>query len=142
MLIQTTKSLVSLGTERMCRLPHFVGFLGKRNLFCFSGTIEAFKQLGKVKHNRQVTKEIGVLEWMIKDTVTKKASDMMTQHWNVNPDVFKKITFAVLDDEGNQLDLVIEEKWYSSYYDVKEKSIAISFSTTSSSLETKIIIKA
>ena len=139
------------GADQMLKGGRFIWYkwtkkakasLKKETYFNFKGTVEAFKQLGGMKHSRQVTKEPNILEWVIKDTVTKKANDVMVQHWHVNPDMFKKITFVAIDNEGNQLEPVIEKKWYSSYYGVKEESIAVSFSTKLNSLETKIIIKA
>lgn len=138
------------GQDQMLKGSRFIWFywikkvratlLKNTDLFEFNGCIEAFRQLGTVSHNRQVTKKPHLTQWNITDTLTKARKDTMVQHWHVNPAVFEKITFTAVAGDGTTLTPVVEEKWYSSYYGVKEKSIAISFATLSDTMHTKVVI--
>ncbi|WP_397300219.1 alginate lyase family protein [Nonlabens ulvanivorans] len=115
--------------------------LNKPGYYTFNGTIDAFRHLGTIKHNRTVIKKPEIHNWKVEDSVTGKSNKIMTQHWNVNPLLKEKVTFAARDEYDNIISPNIEKKWYSSYYGVKEESIAISFSTTTSVINTQISIK-
>ena len=64
-----------------------------------------------------------------------------------------RIVSIIADDTGNSpdalhtyfssqfLEPLIEEKWHSSYYGIKEKSIRLSFKTKTNKFTTKIIYK-
>ena len=45
-----------------------------------------------------------------------------------------------MDEKGNLLSPLIEEKWYSSYYGIKERSIRITYKTKGNKFTTKINI--
>ena len=46
-----------------------------------------------------------------------------------------------MDINNEKLEPLIEEKWHSSYYGTKEKSIRLSFKTKTNKFTTKIIYK-
>ncbi|MGJ8684768.1 MAG: alginate lyase family protein [Nonlabens sp.] len=115
--------------------------LGKPDYYNFEGKINAFRHIGTIEHVRKVLKKPGVHEWTVDDSVTSKSNKKMTQHWNVNPLLIEKVTFVARDEKDNVLTPVIEKKWYSSYYGIKEESIAVSFTTKNSVIHTQISIK-
>lgn len=138
------------GQDQMLKGGRFIWFywikkakakLVKNTDFEFEGFINAYRQLGTIHHTRKVVKEPKSLNWQIIDTVGSK-SQLMTQHWHVNPATFEKITFVAVDESGKEIKPVIEEKWMSSYYGVKEPSMALKFETTGTTIITNIIIKA
>jgi len=138
------------GQDQMLKGGRFIWFywikkakakLVKNNNFEFEGSIDAYRQLRTIHHTRKVVKEPKALSWQVIDTVGSK-SQLMTQHWHINPATFEKITFVALDESGKEIKPMLEEKWMSSYYGVKEPSIALKFETTSTTITTKILIKA
>jgi hypothetical protein len=116
--------------------------LTKNSNYIFEGSIDAYRQLGTINHNRRVEKTPGILEWNITDRVSGNQNQEIKQYWHINPLVQESITFVAIDAEGKELLPTVEEKWYSSYYGVKEKSMALSFSTLSTAITTQLIIKA
>ncbi|ARN70868.1 hypothetical protein BST91_03995 [Nonlabens tegetincola] len=137
------------GNDQMLKGGRFIWYkwvkrvkasLKKENAYRFNGSIKAFRHLGGIVHNRKVIKIPNKLEWKVIDIVRDTKNNTITQHWHVNPDLFEKVTFAAKDSLNNELSYEIKEKWYSSYYGVKEKSIEVSFSTQTNSIQTQIII--
>ncbi|MDP5078643.1 MAG: heparinase II/III family protein, partial [Nonlabens sp.] len=136
------------GQDQMLKGGRFIWFywvkkatatLTKKTNFEFTGSIDAYRQLGTINHTRKVSKEPETFNWEVIDTVCTK-SQVMTQHWHINPAMFEKITFVAVDAAGNELKPEIEEKWMSSYYGVKEPSIALKFETGSTTITTQITI--
>ncbi|HLV42392.1 MAG TPA: hypothetical protein VKY37_08945, partial [Brumimicrobium sp.] len=60
--------------------------------------------------------------------------------WHVNPEVFDLVEIQCENLKGETITPVIEEKWHSSYYGVKEKSMRYCFSGNET-LRTTIKIK-
>ena len=52
------------------------------------------------------------------------------------------IDFIAVDGNGNVIEPILSEKWYSSYYGVKEPSIEVTFATQTQIINTQINIKA
>ncbi|MFK7747162.1 MAG: alginate lyase family protein [Kordia sp.] len=113
----------------------------KENAYEFDGNIKAFAQLGNnITHHRKVTKTASKNRWDIQDTVQNKKDHSIYQYWHVHPDYFDKVNIITKDDQGNILEPLVEEKWFSGYYGIKEKSLRITFKTNRSSLNTSIEI--
>jgi len=113
------------------------------NNYQFKGYIRAFRHLRKnIKHHRIVKKYISENVWEVTDTVTNTESLCLYQYWHLNPDVIDRVEILTLDENGTLLDPLIEEKWYSGYYGIKEKSIRMTYRTFGSRFVTKIKIIA
>ena len=52
-----------------------------------------------------------------------------------------KLSITSLDRNNKKLEPILEEKWYSSYYGVKEKSTRLSFESNTNMFTTKITYK-
>ena len=108
----------------------------------FTGEIEAFKEIGKnIKHKRVVIKKKSINNWVVIDTVSNKSNQIMYQYWHINPKYKDLVKITSVDEKGNVLKPVIEEKWFSGYYGVKEKSIRLTFATSGKEFRTTISIE-
>jgi len=117
------------------------GFLeAKVRTIEFNGSIKAFKELGTLEHNRHISKKKGQLEWKITDEINHKNENLIQQHWHINPEVQEQLVFNAIDCNGINLIPEIQNSWHSSYYGHKEKSIKMTFSTSTSSITTNIKI--
>ncbi|CAL2105885.1 Heparinase II/III-like protein [Tenacibaculum sp. 190524A02b] len=106
--------------------------------FNFEGQINAFKQLNKnIIHKRSISKELKSKEWLIKDSVTN-SSRKIYQYWHLPLNKKDQIEITSTDALGNNLTPIIEEKWFSGYYGVKEASLRITFETNTNQFNTKI----
>lgn len=111
------------------------------NSYEFDGSIKAFAQLGSnITHQRKVKKTASENYWEIEDTVQNKKEHALYQYWHVNPEYVDKVKIVTKDDQGNELEPLVEEAWYSSYYGIKEKSLRITFTTKRSKMITSIKI--
>jgi len=109
--------------------------------YIFSGTIQAFKELGSnIEHHREVVKEKGENSWKITDVVVNKLNKKMYQYWHFNPKYKDEISIITIDENGKKLKPLIEEKWFSGYYGVKERSIRFTFVTSGKTYITRISI--
>ncbi len=108
------------------------------NSFKFEGQINGFKQLNKnIIHKRSITKESKIKEWLVKDSVTN-SSRKIYQYWHLPLNKKDQIEIKSTDSLGNNLTPIIEEKWFSGYYGVKEPSLRITFETNTNQFNTKI----
>ena len=111
------------------------------NYFEFIGHIRAFKHIRKnIIHERAVKKFKSKNIWEIVDTTSNTKSLVLYQYWHLNPDFLNEIHITTKDEKGNLLSPLIEEKWYSSYYGIKEKSIRYTYRTKGNKFLTKIKI--
>lgn len=113
-----------------------------QNKFVFNGEIKGFKHLGPgISHQRIITKSKGLSEWLIEDIIVGVENKTSFQYWHFSNEVIKKLSITSVDINNKKLEPLIEEKWYSSYYGVKEKSIRLSFKTKTNKFITKILYK-
>lgn len=115
--------------------------IDKGEQYNFSGSIDAFRHLGGITHHRDVVKEKSILKWQVMDHLNNNSGLELKQHWHINPKVHDKVEITATDEKGNLLVAHKEEKWHSSYYGLKEKSIAITFTTFGTTFNTIIEIK-
>lgn len=110
--------------------------------FYFSGKIKAFKQVGnRIFHQRNVAKEKNQNEWLIEDIIQNKPEDKaIYQYWHMPIEQKDKIKINVLDENNQILEPIVEEKWYSGYYGVKESSLRFTFVTETNKFKTTIQI--
>lgn len=109
----------------------------------FKGSINAFRQLHKkIHHHRSVTKVLNKNCWNVEDVVENKGNKIIYQYWHLNPDCINSIEITSKDEGGEVLNPLIEDKWYSGYYGVKEKSIRYTFKTYGVKFKTVIKINA
>jgi len=114
----------------------------KEAFYQFTGTINAFKELGKdITHTRIIKKKQSINQWEITDEIKKIENKIIRQYWHINPAYIDKIQIVTRDKDGNQLVPTVEEKWYSSYYGVKKKSKRLTFVTSGNVFNTTITIK-
>ena len=112
------------------------------NIFEFKGTITAFKHEGdNIQHQRKVKKQVSVNQWEVEDTVLNKGKRKIYQYWHLHSDYMDKIEIISKDNNDRLLKPRIEEKWYSGYYGVKERSIRYTFVTDGDKFNTEIRIK-
>ncbi len=112
------------------------------NSFHFKGSIIGFKSIGKnIKHIREISKDENKLEWQIIDTFENVVGKSKIQYWHLNPHYRENITIKTKNERGEFIEPIVEEKWYSGYYGIKEKSLRFAFESTSNVLFTTIKIK-
>ncbi|MBS9768362.1 MAG: alginate lyase family protein [Flavobacteriaceae bacterium] len=112
-----------------------------KDSYLFEGEINAFKHIApNISHIRTIEKKPNEKSWFIKDRVNNKKNSKIYQYWHINPKYQDVINFDVVDENGEKLLPVIEEKWYSGYYGVKEQSIRYTFMTDTNEIKTKIEI--
>ncbi len=114
----------------------------KDDAFFFKGAINGFKNVGNnIKHSRELTKKKNKLEWHIIDTLENVNGKEIVQYWHLDKLYAGQVSIETKDGSGTLIEPVIEEKWYSSYYGIKEKSLRFAFKSTSNQLFTTIKIK-
>lgn len=114
----------------------------EKDNFKFDGTIKAFKQLGNnIQHTRKVTKQQAQNYWEVTDVIQNKGNRKIYQYWHLHPDHLDAIEIITTDEDDNQIEPLIEEKWFSGYYGVKEKAIRLTFATEKNVFNTTIRIK-
>jgi len=109
--------------------------------FYFNGRIKGFKTIGNnIYHNRSVTKEKGENKWEVEDIIENANDKTIYQYWHINPKFQDTITIDTFDSNNQKLEPLVEEKWFSGYYGVKEKSIRLTFATNNNKFKTTIKI--
>tara|TARA_Y100001954_G_C15796823_1_gene598071 strand:- start:483 stop:2363 length:1881 start_codon:yes stop_codon:yes gene_type:complete len=110
------------------------------NKYIFTGKINAFRHIGpNISHHRKVSKTKDVNEWIVEDIIDGIENRKIIQYWHFSKDILQKLSISSVDGENKNLSPKIEEKWYSSYYGIKDKSIRLSFESNNNKFITKII---
>ena len=113
-----------------------------QNKFVFKGEIKGFKHLdSNILHQRIVTKSKGLNEWIVKDIISGVENKTSFQYWHFSNEMIDKLSITSLDRNNKKLEPILEEKWYSSYYGVKEESTRLSFESNTNMFTTKITYK-
>lgn len=108
----------------------------------FLGTIAAFEYLKRgIEHTRTVEKKKGESQWIVKDKVEGIKHKTLCVYWQINPKIVDSLEIECKDQSGNVLRPFIEEKWHSSYYGVKSKTIRYCFMSKESMITTITIKK-
>ena len=103
----------------------------------FKGEIEGFKHIHeKIVHSRKVEKIKSKNIWTITEEVKNTSVYFKQVYWHINPAILDLIEIECETVDGVKLEPVIEEKWHSSYYGVKEKSIRYTFRDKKSMITT------
>lgn len=111
------------------------------NEITFEGKIDAFQHIKKgIAHCRKVVKLTNENKWLVIDRVENAEGMDRSVYWHINPQVIDLIDIHCETDSGVTIKPIIESKWHSSYYGVKEKSIRHTF-TSKETLHTTIKIK-
>jgi hypothetical protein len=114
----------------------------ENNTHTFEGTIKAFKQLERnILHKRKVTKQQGQNSWEVTDIIENKGNRKIYQYWHLHPDHIDAIEIITTDEDGKHLEPLIEEKWFSGYYGVKDTAIRLTFASKKNVFNTTIRIK-
>lgn len=113
----------------------------ENNVYKFKGIIKAFKNIGNsIYHHRSITKKVSQNTWTITDKIENIHGGTIYQYWHIHPGYLDKIKIETFDKNGVFLEPLLEEKWYSGYYGVKEKSIRLTFVTNTNIFNTQISI--
>jgi hypothetical protein len=103
----------------------------------FEGELQAFQYIKKgIKHFRKVEKNTGENQWLITDSLEKADGMERSIYWHVNPQIFDLLDIKCETAEGEKITPIVEEKWHSSYYGVKGKSMRYHFSSIETMLTT------
>tara|TARA_Y100001958_G_C21227687_1_gene553132 strand:- start:408 stop:2243 length:1836 start_codon:yes stop_codon:yes gene_type:complete len=117
----------------------FAEIYKKENKFNFNGKINAFRQIGNnIWHKRKVIKICGKNEWIIEDKLEGVNNKISSQYWHFPVNLKNKLSIKSYDNENKEIRPLLEEKWYSSYYGIKESSLRIKFSSKTNKFITKI----
>ncbi|MFD0863120.1 alginate lyase family protein [Sungkyunkwania multivorans] len=109
--------------------------------FHFKGKITAFRHLGKdIEHVRTVKKQQGKAHWTVVDEVKNTGDRPIFQYWHLDPEHEDDVEIVAKDLNGNELQPLNDEKWYSGYYGVKERSPRRTFTSSSGTIVTTIKI--
>lgn len=109
--------------------------------FQFEGTIKAFQHVAApIRHRRKVTIHKKTSIWDVEDQIMNKpAGIQMHQRWHTGyPELMQ---FTAQLENGSQLEPTVQDGYYSSLYGKKETCSEIFFSTTESTIKTRILIK-
>jgi hypothetical protein len=137
--------------DQMLKGPRFVWLYWSQSLngdltesenqFEFSGSVSAFRYLGKkIQHRRRVMKPKGIARWIIEDEIINTNKCTMNQLWHFNPVISDKISIKAKDINGKQLAKEVKDGWHSSYYGTKEATNYWMFSTDTKQIITEIVI--
>ena len=112
------------------------------NKFIFSGKINAFKQLGDdIWHHREVIKTLNQDKWYVEDSLIGIINKPSFQYWHFSKEMKDRLSITCVDKYNKEILPLLEEKWHSSYYGVKESSIRLTFQTNTNKFKTKISYK-
>ena len=110
--------------------------------FIFNGKIKGFKHLhSDISHQRIVTKVKGLNEWIVKDILSGVKNKTSFQYWHFPSKIYDQLSITSIDQKNKKLEPIIENKWHSSYYGIKENSIRLSFKSDTNIFITKITYK-
>ena len=110
--------------------------------FIFNGKIKGFKHLhSDISHQRIVTKVKGLNEWIVKDILSGVKNKTSFQYWHFSSEIYDQLSITSIDQKNKKLEPIIENKWHSSYYGIKENSIRLSFKSDTNIFITKITYK-
>jgi len=110
-----------------------------KNDFVFTGEIKGFKQINSnISHHRKVSKSKGLDEWLIEDTIKGVKNKTSYQYWHFSHEFVDNLIITSKDKNNKKLEPKMEEKWHSSFYGIKEKSIRLSFKSDTNMFITKI----
>ena len=140
-----------LGENQMLKGSRFIWYnwvrqakailIKKDDTFYFKGRIKAFKNIANnIYHKRTFTKVVGENLWEVIDVVENTNGITKYQYWHINPEFKNTIKIEAFDVDNREIEPLVEEKWFSGYYGVKEKSIRLTFATNKSSFKTTIKI--
>lgn len=116
-------------------------YIEKKNTV-FKGEINAFRHIGKkITHSREISKEVDNDIWRVNDLVKGYKDKELIVYWHINPEIENKLNIECTDIFGKKLLPIIEDKFYSGYYGVKELSRRISFITDTNGFITTITLK-
>ncbi|MCD6010708.1 MAG: heparinase [Flavipsychrobacter sp.] len=112
--------------------------------FMFTGTINAFRYIGrKIHHRRVIVKQKGRPVWEIRDEVIGAPKSMLLkQIWHLPLVLKNKVTITAKDAQGNELQPEVHDGWNSPLYGQKEKTKEIVFSDKQKKVETVIKVDA
>lgn len=106
----------------------------------FSGVLKAFGQLGSdILHHRTVRQFKEEQRWEVIDQMDHQTNLPMHQHWQPGP-AFAKLggTLQAVDGDGNILEAIAEEGYYSPLYGVKEPFTSLRYTTHNKTIKTTI----
>ncbi|RYU90216.1 alginate lyase family protein [Mucilaginibacter terrigena] len=108
--------------------------------FYFEGTIKAFMHIDKsIRHTRRVKIDKTAPVWEVEDVITNKPADLaLNQLWHTCFPEMLSIRSSTETD--NDIQPVISDGYYSSFYGQKEKCTELRFSTNQSRIKTIITI--
>lgn len=135
------------GKNQMQKGPRFIWFhwvknakgkwVERENEYVFKGKIEAFKEIQNgIFHHRTIQKNKNKLEWSVTDVVENADNLTKTVYWHINPEIADNVQLQVTDADGQVIEGVQKEVWYSGYYGHKETSIRWAFATKSDKINT------
>ncbi len=105
----------------------------------FCGKIKAYKQLGNnIYHQREITKTIGKNEWLVTDSIKGVTDKKIYQYWHFSETIKDNLSITSFDAKGKEILPIIEKKWHSAYYGVKESSLTNIFVSKENIIKTKI----
>lgn len=107
----------------------------EEGIILFSGTIDAFEQLGQIEHHRIIEIRNGGNKLIVKDKVSGKNREQMRQLWHVLPRHKNRITLVAQTAETS---ISRTERNYSPTYGIKESCIQFEIATISDSVTTEI----
>lgn len=114
----------------------------KKEFISFEGTIVAFKQLGNgIIHTRNVNVHKNVPLWIIRDTVEGCNGHTYTQCWNVKESFFDSGFKIVSRSDGDVIEPVIKDVWFSDCYGEIQDARQIVFSSLKPVIKTIIYHK-
>jgi len=108
----------------------------------FKGSINAFRQLGGIKHTRTVEKLNDKLIWNVVDSFDDNAKGRQKQaFWQINPEVYDKVEVSAKDANNNKLNAIVDDVFVSNYYGQKIASKRITFTTSTQEITTVINLR-
>ena len=76
-----------------------------------------------------------------KDILSGVKNKTSFQYWHFSSEIHDQLSITSIDQKNKKLEPIIENKWHSSYYGIKENSIRLSFKSDTNIFITKITYK-
>jgi len=111
--------------------------------YVFTGAIKAFQYISKdIAHKRTVIKQKGTPVWEIRDEmIGAPESYSIQQMWHVQIKSANRIEIQGKNINGQSIEPVLNDGWFSYLYGQKEKTQQYSFQSESNIIDTMINVK-
>ena len=110
------------------------------DFLCVRGRIRAFGHLtpAGITHTRTVKKHRQKPLWLVTDEISDTLGRPMQQHWHPAEGYEKLLRIEARDGQGQPLEMVVEDGWYSGFYGKRMAAARLTCTTRGTLVTTEI----